>query len=348
MKKNLNRDLFVIEFVRFVSSPQTHAKRVRKIKKTLQICPDNLNKIQWLKLWRGFYYSIWYTEMRKGGEELIEVIGSFQNGSFLLSGFKSLMESWSGIDSFRIDKYMFLIRIMLRNVLKQQITSLIKKEVLFENNNIFKEYKKNQKLKIQDSLKLIKNEKDDSIKNIPCFMFHVSVVDYIVSITSYSVGLFLHVCDIYLEELQKCVSELAVEDSSKALIYYEMVIPFAKQLSFTNDDRIRTSIRENIFDKLIDDLIINEAVSIRIDILNKFLTPLIEIACRTESGKNRICLYRILKKFRSKFSSLNSGPDNIFNIKRKIVGIDHKTKKIKFETVTTTPFVRSIVPLPLI
>jgi len=338
-KKHLDRDLFVMDFVQFVSSQQTHAKRVRKIKKTMELCPSNLTDTQWMKMWRGFYYAIWYSEMRKGGEELIEEMGNYQNGSYLLAGFKSLTQSWSGIDAFRIDKYMFLLRIMLRNVLKQQITALLVSETLFKDNPFMHEMKKGSQTKPKEPTEPIGEEADKSKE--------ANVIDYIVQETSKSTGLFLHVTDIYVDELQAVVQELIDDDSHKANLYYAMLIPFGKRLSTIQDERLRKSIRMNIFDKLMEQLI-SEPISIRSDTLSKFLDPLLEIASHTELGKNRNCLYSLVDKIRSKVSSLNSTTKDRVKLKRRIIGVDRKTKKIKYEVGTSTPFVRSLVPLPLI
>ena len=296
------------------------------------MCPANLTETQWMKMWRGFYYAIWYSEMRKGGEELIQEMGAYQNESYLLSGFKSLSEVWGGIDSFRIDKYMFLVRHMLRNVLKQQVIALLEGKLLFADNPFLSELKKNFESK--------KNTDNSSVEAI--------VIDYIVSVTSNSVGLFLHICDIYIDELQKVLLELVKDDDVvKINMYYQMLFPFARRLATIQDERLRKSIRANIFNKLLDEVIIVKSISVQVDTLEKFLEPLTQVSAHTESGKNRNCLYSIADKVRSKVASLKCPEKVGVQLKRKAIGIDRKTKKIKYEIGTSVPFVRSLVPLPL-
>lgn len=194
MKNKTSNALFVVNFVQKVSAPQTHSKRLALLRKMMQNCPNDLTMIEWMQLWKGFYYIVWYEEMRKGGEELIIEMGSTDNGSFLMSGFKALTESWNGIDAFRIDKYMFLIRIMLRNCLRKQISAICNGEKLLENEIFMNDYRKN----IANNVK--RNDDDDNENEFDSFSkLKCDVIDYIVSITSKSIGLFLHICDIYLD-----------------------------------------------------------------------------------------------------------------------------------------------------
>ena len=314
IKSQLNRELFVMDFVQYISAPQTQAKRHKKLMKTLSMCPENLNEVQWMKMWRGFYYAIWYSEMQKGGQEMIEEMAKHKDGSFLLSGFKSMTEVWSGIDAFRIDKYMYLVRHLLHNVLYQQIDALQDGEPLFDGNLFLK---------------------SQSPK--------VGVIDYIVNITSKSVGLFLHICDIFLDETVKCKN---IDLDTKWETYFQLIIPFARILSTIQDDRLRNTIEKNIFDRLLNELLLNESIEIQTETLNKFAESITKIASQTESGKNRNCLYSIAEKYRSKNSMLKNRSKA--SIKRRIVGINPKTKKPKYELTTSVPFVRSLVPLPLL
>ncbi|KAH9394712.1 Ribosomal RNA processing protein 1 B [Tyrophagus putrescentiae] len=338
-KSNMNRDLFVMDFVQFVSAPQTHAKRVRKIKKTMETCPTNLTETQWMKMWRGFYYAIWYSEMRKGGEELIEEMGSYQNESYLLSGFKSLAEDWNGIDAFRIDKYMFLMRHLLRNVIKQQIAALLEDKVLFENSPFLSEIKKAASSTSKSS--------DQTNGTTTTLERKSLVIDYIVTVASGSVGYFLHLCDIYMDELERCINELVEKDTDKSEVYYHMMIPFARKLSTITDERLRRSILK-MFNQLFTEILLTASISMRVDTVSKFCDPLVEIASHTDSGKNRNCLYSLAERVRSQVQTLTSSQkDEKKALKRKVVGIDRKTKKVKYEVATTVPFVRSLVPLPL-
>ena len=95
-------------------------------------------------------------------------------------------------------------------------------------------------------------------------------------------------------------------------------------------------------------MLLREPAAFRLNTLNQFIEPLTKLASHTDSGKNRNCLYSILKKFRIKITSLNDGNKVEVKLKRRIIGVDRKTKKLKYEVGTSTPFPFSLVPLPLL
>lgn len=337
------RDLFVIDFVQFVSSPQTHAKRVRKIRKAIQTCPSNLSELQWLKMWRGFYYAIWYTEMRKGGEELIEEMGGYSNADYLLSGFKSLSESWQGIDAFRIDKYMFCVRIMLRNIIEKQIQSLMQNSVLFEGNSFLKRRNVPKGSSNETDKEILLLKQEQKIDNVVCI--NSNVIDYILSVSNSSVGLFMHICDIYIEELKKFLTE-DLSSNVKCDIIHDMLVPFGKRLALIRDERLHKSIKK-VFDEFLE-LITAESITFRIDILKKLSNTLIEIASQIESVKNRVLVYSIGDTFKEKLNLLSSKSKDQPKLKRKIIGFDRRNKRVKYQLTSSTPYARSIVPLPVI
>lgn len=344
IKREELRDLFVIDFVQFVSSPTTHSKRLKKIRKTMESCPANLSELQWMKMWRGFYYAIWYAEMQKGGEELIEEMGTFTNPHYLLSGFKSLAEAWQGIDAFRIDKYMFLIRIMLRNLIGQQINALKESKVLFEKNLFLKSH----------SLKLKNEPQSDSLEDVAILRcekvlneivdIKANVIDYILSVCGKSVGLQLHICDIFLDEMEK---HLENEIQNKSQIMYELLVPFAKRLALVKDSRLRKSIKENIFKRLLEQTAA-ESIEFRLEILKKLNDCLVKIASQVENVKCRVVVYGVSEVLKEKIDCLSGKVKTRSVIKRKVVGFDQRRKKVKYQLTATVPFPHSIVPLPVI
>ena len=332
MKNKTSNELFVLNFVQRVSAPQTHAKRLATLRKMMQNCPNDLTMIQWMQLWRGFYYIVWYEEMRKGGEELIIEMGSSDNGSFLMSGFKALAESWNSIDAFRIDKYMFLIRIMLRNCLQKQIQTV-------HNNN--------EQQKLFEHEIFLKNYRQSIVNQHRTLEIKADVIDYIISVTSQSIGLFLHICDIYLEELKLIVDE-KIDEAARPQIYYELLLPFIQWLALINDDRLLKSMCDNIFNHLAKQTLLNESFIVRRIILKKMYETILNMngfySCTTP--RNNDYRVKILDHYKQKLDEFDGKTRN--KTKRKVViGLCRKTKRTKYETVTNTPFVRSIVPLPM-
>lgn len=343
MKNKTSNALFVVNFVQKVSAPQTHSKRLALLRKMMQNCPNDLTMIEWMQLWKGFYYIVWYEEMRKGGEELIIEMGSTDNGSFLMSGFKALTESWNGIDAFRIDKYMFLIRIMLRNCLRKQINAIGNGEKLFENEIFMNDYRKN----IANNVK--RNDDDDNENEFDSFSkLKCDVIDYIVSITSKSIGLFLHICDIYLDELKLIIDDVEkITDTDRPNIYYELILPFVKWLAMINDHRQLQSMVENIFNRLANEILLNESFVTRKIIMKRLYETILNLGGSSEYSCTSVHHYRvkILNDYKQKLDELDGKTKN--KTKRKVIGLCRRTKRARYEMITKTPFVRSIIPLPL-
>lgn len=336
IKSKEARDCFVVNFVQFVSAPQSHTKRLRKLRKTLELCPSNLSEIQWMKMWRGFYYAVWYAEMRKGGEEMIQEIAENNNPSFLLSGFMAMTKDWGGIDAFRIDKYMYLVRHMLRNVLQKQVSALQSNQLLFE-----KEIKKFSNMNSENlsniETKLIEEEK--AIQ--PHVNIKANAIDFILATTHFSVGLFIHISDIYLQEVETILDKM--DSTEKVQLYPDLLLPFAKWLSLVPDVRLLKSIK-NIFYSFFKETLCQERTEIKLEILSNIEQPMKVIASHTASAKRRNVVYSIVDEIIKTKHNLKT---NSKCIKRKPVSIDRRTKKVKYELVATTPFVRSLVPLPV-
>ncbi|KPM03378.1 ribosomal RNA processing protein 1 A-like protein [Sarcoptes scabiei] len=311
-KDNLTTELFVLQFVQEASKPQTHSKRLRACRKFWKNCPKNLTIKQWMFVWRGFYYIIWYEEMRKGGQELIEELGSIENDAFFFAGFKSLSESWESIDDLRIDKYMYLARIMLRTIIKKQISSILNSEILFQDNKFIK------------SLKIKADSPSINAKTIG--------IHYIINVTNNSIGLLLHLVDVYLEEIKSALDDQSIDDDQKAEVYIEMVKPFIYEFKTIKDDRLR-------------EMILDESFSVR----KSILTSIIEIFENLDqtmelNGKDVQYRNQILEIYKNKMENFSTNG----KAKRKIIGYNPRTKKFKYEKVTAIPFVKSIIPLPVV
>jgi len=74
-----------------------------------------------MRLWKGLYYCFWMSDKPLVQEELAEVIGSMTNcfGSnhssaflFISSFMQTMGREWVGIDRWRMDKFMMLVRLI--------------------------------------------------------------------------------------------------------------------------------------------------------------------------------------------------------------------------------------------
>jgi hypothetical protein len=393
MKIKSKEELLVKSFVQSVSSPTTYTKRYKKVCQLLDSRPV-LTEEQWLYVWRGFYYSIWYSEMGKGCEQLAQTIGTCDDLSVILSGFKSLTNDWFGIDAFRVDKFMFLVRIMANNCLKLQLNYLLNKSLVeksietldksldkktddLSNDNVVenegkveetveevndrnvelvdKNQKKSSKRKDrnnENSGKKFGKKKESTKQEIefPVEM-RAELIDNILTIVNSSVGLTLHLNDLFIDELIKVMNEFKTNWNVKQKfdVFFDMLLPFVKLLALTEDNRLRNSIKEEIFDRFKNEIIISESIDTRKSILEKFVEAMIAIGSVPQVCKrNRDAIYNIVRLYKSKINSLSSSNDIKGVKRRKIVQKRGKHKKVKYEITSSTPFVRSIVPIAVV
>uniref|UniRef100_A0A1A9VLY3 Ribosomal RNA processing protein 1 homolog n=1 Tax=Glossina austeni TaxID=7395 RepID=A0A1A9VLY3_GLOAU len=105
-------------------------KQMRKLRKWLQIRAQSsfpFTEEDFMRIWKGLYYNMWYSDKPLVQEDLAEqlgqLIGCFDDNVELsvkfFGAFLNIMEiEWFGIDQWRIDKFLMLIRRMLRHMLK--------------------------------------------------------------------------------------------------------------------------------------------------------------------------------------------------------------------------------------
>uniref|UniRef100_A0A1A9X5H3 Ribosomal RNA processing protein 1 homolog n=1 Tax=Glossina brevipalpis TaxID=37001 RepID=A0A1A9X5H3_9MUSC len=105
-------------------------KQMRKLRKWLQLRAQSsfpFTEEDFRRIWKGLYYNMWYSDKPLVQEDLAEQLGQLIdcfNGNVELSvnffgAFLNIMEvEWFGIDQWRIDKFLMLVRRMLRSMLK--------------------------------------------------------------------------------------------------------------------------------------------------------------------------------------------------------------------------------------
>ncbi|XP_054153105.1 uncharacterized protein LOC128951848 [Oppia nitens] len=378
MKIKSKESLLVKSFVQSVSAATTFGKRYKKVCRLLDSRPQ-LSDQQWIYIWRGLYYSVWYSEMNKGCDQLIQRIGIYDNIPMLLNGFQAITNDWFGIDAFRVDKYMFLVRVMINTCLKLQIEALIddkqdqsltivNNECIDANNNNQKTDDKKEETndsedeeingksnKQQNRQKYRKrfDKRNDSQKKEMTFdmEFKANVIDKILMTVKSSIGLTLHLSDIFIEEFQKVLSEMRTKLNNREVdIYYHILVPFVKLIAVIGDHRVLSSLKTNIFDKFKNQLLIAESVDTRNQVLNKLISAMVTIGgVELLLRRNRDIIYDMISIFKQKVYQLTETNPEFKSIKRTKIFIGRgRHKKVKYEMTSKSPFVTSIVPIPVL
>lgn len=82
-----------------------------------------LSLLDFEKLWKGLYYSMWFCDKPKPQENLCESLGQLYSSfipaesfaPFLEAFWKIMIKEWPGVDKWRVDKYLLLIRRVVRH-----------------------------------------------------------------------------------------------------------------------------------------------------------------------------------------------------------------------------------------
>lgn len=144
-----------------------------------------LSLLEMEKLWKGLYYTMWLCDRPRPQEQLAESLGSLFSEVVPLNCFPNFLEAfwvviireWHGIDYWRIDKYYLLIRRVLRHNFKR---------LKFQN---WSPKDVDNFLAVYEKLPLSGNP---TISN----------------------ALPYHLCDIYLDELERIIFEDIGEDEN--------------------------------------------------------------------------------------------------------------------------------------
>ncbi|ODV94425.1 hypothetical protein PACTADRAFT_51261, partial [Pachysolen tannophilus NRRL Y-2460] len=145
-----------------------------------------LSDLDYQKLWKGLFYSMWFSDRPRPQQRLANNLGLLYYETIPLSKFISFLKAfyfviskeWSGIDQWRIDKFYMLIRKVVYYSLKR-----LQKEQF--DTNLMEEYIK-------------------ALSEIPLNGSHKipSAIPY-------------HLCDIYLDELEKIMFEDLQEEEEE-------------------------------------------------------------------------------------------------------------------------------------
>lgn len=173
------------KFVVSISRPLSLEENLKLIEDILRdIKGFKLDETDYIYLWKGILYSIWYTEMGKGCEQIVTKLYELADAKLVINGLDNLNKEWFSIDYIRLDKFMFLSRRLTHRLISLQFKQFIK-----------------FKTRSTDS-KVIKNP--NLLKNVLNKMKSVGLID--------------HFLDIFFAELFKILSPFLVKKKNNKLI----------------------------------------------------------------------------------------------------------------------------------
>lgn len=127
-KELLQRQAIIKSLIQRICTPVTAQKRLTSIqgffKTYFETKPIHFTEKECLQIWKGLFYAIWYSEMDKGCDKIIETIveAASLNSNLLISGFVTLKNEWNGIDAIRLDKFAYFVRRMVSRLILIEIT----------------------------------------------------------------------------------------------------------------------------------------------------------------------------------------------------------------------------------
>lgn len=103
-----------------------------------------MEEIEMLKLWKSLYYCMWLADKREVQEELASsfanMIGGFRSNKlkllFISTFFQILLREWSLLDMHRMNKFYFLIRVIIRKALQTSFDQLPSTDFLVGFNDV--------------------------------------------------------------------------------------------------------------------------------------------------------------------------------------------------------------------
>ena len=112
------KKVLIKRFVIAISRPLSAEENLSLIEAILKdLKPFKLDEIDYGYLWKGIFYSIWYAEMGKGCERIVEKLYELAGAKLIVHGFGQMNKDWFSIDYIRIDKYMYLTRRLTHRLL---------------------------------------------------------------------------------------------------------------------------------------------------------------------------------------------------------------------------------------
>lgn len=320
----IDKSVVIKKFVQDVCTPTSLTKRLKGIQRVSIFINghQHLDRKDCMFVWKGFFYSIWYTEMGKGCEEVIDEVATScgNKQDLLMAGFETLSKEWLGIDAYRLDKYMYLVRKLTRQTISMHIKHCS-----------------------------LKKEETD-------------IIEKVLNIIKTCHGLLFHYTDVFIEELIECSSTNLQSKSNeeKLEILLHMLIPFMKLLSTDQDERTLNSIVKSIYTELRSKYLVNQSDEMSEALIERLIEKLIEFGSPTDlTKKNRNIIYSLVNQLKIKHnephpivqnevgtsSKRKQSKNSTLNGKRKRRILTQGSDEDEHDD-DDRRFIRSLVPLP--
>jgi len=221
-----DKTVIVKVFAQKMAEYATSNERLKCIKRLLLKYnnPDVKSNIKfdyddWMKIWKSMFYALWYAEMGKGAEDMMHFIienliihyeslelAQSNDGETpqkinddqlgIIAGFETLAREWQGIDKWRVDKYLYMLRLLIGLAVNYEAQAY-----------------------------LTRNEESE------IEIEHRNQIDLIVKkVKAKSIGLLDEIIEMYVEELIKCLSSIKLRWTmeEKCDLLMELVRPFIR------------------------------------------------------------------------------------------------------------------------
>merc|ERR1712071_336121 len=200
---------------------KTRDKFLKKMKKWISArshTPDAFSDDEFLKLWKGLFYCMWMSDKPLIQEDLAETIASLVHSivdrktglNFVKIGLVTMARDWSGIDTWRMDKFMMFVRRIIRHSLEYLAENSWNEEEVSIYSDMLSEC-------------IVNANKNTSVLKVP-------------------VGLQLHITSMFPEEISKAGGESITSPTIIKLLEL-----FAKCLAISNDQRLKKQIFQHVF-----------------------------------------------------------------------------------------------------
>ncbi|EZA49980.1 hypothetical protein DMN91_011404 [Ooceraea biroi] len=209
-----------IKIARFLANPdkKIRDRTLKKLKKWMTLRSTSsfeFTETEFIILWKGLFYCMWYSDMMLIQEELAETISQLVHCLksmadvvlYTACGLTTLGTEWLGLDHYALNKFYMLVKRILRQTF-----------VACRNNSWDMEW----------------------VTNI------ADVLEKLFLDPKLSLGFKLHITFVYLEELAKVSDENLSEEAVHGFIQ-----PFVVYLAASYDARPRQQIQRHIFRHLI-------------------------------------------------------------------------------------------------
>ncbi|XP_049847820.1 ribosomal RNA processing protein 1 homolog [Schistocerca gregaria] len=207
---------------RIIASPdkETRQKGIATLKSWLKKYTKP-TELDYLKVWKALFYCVWVTDNSIVHYELVQKLAKLVHDLpdnscfflFVISFYKTINREWQGIDKYRIEKYLWLMRFFFYECLcflqKQDWN-----EELIDTYNVI------------------------LLENV-----------FITKEHDVYLGIKMHLVDVFFEEIKKIFGDEFWTASTSILL--TIFYPFFCILSSSNDTALKDHVEQNIFDELL-------------------------------------------------------------------------------------------------